>query len=507
MRWGAEFWLRVVIVAMFCVLIIKAPIVLFPFITSLIITILLTPLARFIYKGAGRLGIKRFPYDAAILISFAVFVAVIYLIAVHVFVPFIKEFREFIKSVPGMLDTAQLAIPEIERQYQLDLLPPEAKNLISRFVQDVGEYTLKLAQFSLSAIFSFASTIIELIVVPFVTFYMMKKGGAFISSFIGIFPDRYHAHLTQLFREIHFVLNAYIRGQLLLSILMSIVVFLGMWSMNIPYPLVIGFLAGIVEMIPLIGPIIGAVPPVLLGLLQGTGVMFQVIIFYIIVQQLDGHFVMPKLMGSIIDVHPVAIIAGVLVGGHLFGVVGMMISVPLVAVLQVLLRHMWFYDRYRTMRRQVMKKATVMSTLKKKIKEHQYKFTTQRKIVLQAFLDSKENHMSAEDVYEIVHEENPAIGLATVYRSLELFTSLELLKKLDFGDGRSRYELNDKTITHSHHHLICLGCGKVVEFSYDFLNDVKDKIQKENGFNIVDYQLKFYGYCKDCIKKANNNKG
>ena len=127
---------------------------------------------------------------------------------------------------------------------------------------------------------------------------------------------------------------------------MSIVVFLGMWSMNIPYPLVIGFLAGIVEMIPLIGPIIGAVPPVLLGLLQGTGVMFQVIIFYIIVQQLDGHFVMPKLMGSIIDVHPVAIIAG----GHLFGVVGMMISVPLVAVLQVLLRHMWFYDRYRTMR-------------------------------------------------------------------------------------------------------------------------------------------------------------
>ena len=154
-----------------------------------------------------------------------------------------------------------------------------------------------------------------------------------------------------------------------------------------------------------------------------------------------------------------------------------------------------------------MKKATVMSTLKKKIKEHQYKFTTQRKIVLQAFLDSKENHMSAEDVYEIVHEENPAIGLATVYRSLELFTSLELLKKLDFGDGRSRYELNDKTITHSHHHLICLGCGKVVEFSYDFLNDVKDKIQKENGFNIVDYQLKFYGYCKYCIKKANNNKG
>lgn len=92
-----------------------------------------------------------------------------------------------------MLDTAQLAIPEIERQYQLDLLPPEAKNLISRFVQDVGEYTLKLAQFSLSAIFSFASTIIELIVVPFVTFYMMKKEALlFLLSSVYFLTDIMH---------------------------------------------------------------------------------------------------------------------------------------------------------------------------------------------------------------------------------------------------------------------------------------------------------------------------
>ena len=107
-------------------------------------------------------------------------------------------------------------------------------------------------------------------------------------------------------------------------------------------------------------------------------------------------------------------------------------------------------------------------------------------------------------MYEMVRDENPDIGLATVYRSLELFTHLELLKKLDFGDGRSRYELNDHNLSHSHHHLICLGCGKVTEFSYDFLNEVKDKIKKENGFNIVDYQLKFYGYCKDCVKKNRN---
>lgn len=219
-----------------------------------------------------------------------------------------------------------------------------------KMIQEIGEYTLRLAQFSLSAIFSFASTVIELIVVPFITFYMMKKGRTFSNKFAELFPERYHAHIKNLFKEIHFVLKAYIHGQLLLSVLMAFLVFIGMWIMDIPYPLVIGLLAGVVEVVPIIGPIIGAVPPILLGLLQGSSVMIQVIIFYVVVQQLDSHFIMPKLMGSIIEVHPVAIIAGVLIGGSLKGILGMMIAVPAVAVLQILLRHMWYYDRYKVLR-------------------------------------------------------------------------------------------------------------------------------------------------------------
>ena len=70
-------------------------------------------------------------------------------------------------------------------------------------------------------------------------------------------------------------------------------------------------------------------------------------IFYIVVQQLDAHLVMPKLMGSVTNVHPVAIILGVLVGGQLYGIVGMMVAVPVLAVLQILLRHMWYYDTYK----------------------------------------------------------------------------------------------------------------------------------------------------------------
>lgn len=115
MKWGVEFWLRVVIAAAFAAVIIAAPSVLFPFVVSLIITTLLNPVAHAVYGQAQKMGWKKFPYDLAILFSFALFIAVIYLIAVHIFVPFISEFREFIKSVPGMLAAVQQAVPELEK--------------------------------------------------------------------------------------------------------------------------------------------------------------------------------------------------------------------------------------------------------------------------------------------------------------------------------------------------------------------------------------------------------
>lgn len=347
MKKGTEFWLRIAIITFFVLLIFLAPVILFPFGVSIFLAILLHPLAQFIQKNILRFKIKWFPYDFSIIISFIIFIAIVYSIGVHIFVPFINELREFIKSVPGTLEALQQMMISLEKEYSLSLLSPEAKTVIARVIQNIGEYTLKLAQFSISAVFSVASTLMELIVVPFITFYLMKKGKSFKNSFILLFPERYSNHLNLLFSEIYNVLHAYIRGQLLLSIIMTIFVCIGMSLFDIPYPLVIGLLSGVLEMVPIVGPIIGAIPPIILGLLQGTTTALQVAIFYIFIQQMDAHLIMPKLMGTVIKVHPIAIIGGVLIGGQLYGIIGMMISVPFIAVLQIILKHMWFYDRYK----------------------------------------------------------------------------------------------------------------------------------------------------------------
>jgi Fur family ferric uptake transcriptional regulator len=137
--------------------------------------------------------------------------------------------------------------------------------------------------------------------------------------------------------------------------------------------------------------------------------------------------------------------------------------------------------------------------LKKKLQERQHKMTPQRQIVLQIFLDHPGEHLSAEDVHGLLRDKRAEIGLATVYRSLELLSNLGILQKMEFGDGCSRYEVNTTDPkAHHHHHLICTRCNKVIEFEDDLLDDLERDICSKSGFKIQDHQVKFFGICKEC---------
>jgi len=137
----------------------------------------------------------------------------------------------------------------------------------------------------------------------------------------------------------------------------------------------------------------------------------------------------------------------------------------------------------------------------KKLHEQDYKITPQRQVILKAFLNNANEHLSAEEVYNIVKDQYPDIGLATVYRTLDLLVDLDILQRINFGDGRARYEFSSRT-EHHHHHLICLTCGKVLEFDHDLLESLENLITKKTDFQITDHQLKFYGYCRECKEKA-----
>ena len=144
----------------------------------------------------------------------------------------------------------------------------------------------------------------------------------------------------------------------------------------------------------------------------------------------------------------------------------------------------------------------ILSNINKKLIDQNYKLTSQRQLILDIFLKNQDKHLSAEDVHYIIKQQNSDIGLATVYRTLELLSELKVLHKINFGDGKSRYELNQTTSeTHHHHHLICIECHKVIEFEEDLLETLESVISKNSKFKIIDHQVKFHGYCEECQKE------
>lgn len=137
--------------------------------------------------------------------------------------------------------------------------------------------------------------------------------------------------------------------------------------------------------------------------------------------------------------------------------------------------------------------------LKEYIEGKKLRLTRQRELILEGFL-AVEEHISAEELYRIVSEKDPSIGLATVYRTMNLLVDCGLAHELNFGDGQARYE---HVFDHQHHdHLICNNCGKIVEFSSPMIEKLQEKISREKGFAVLNHKLELYGLCRDCKKES-----
>ncbi|MFO7172874.1 MAG: Fur family transcriptional regulator [Bacillota bacterium] len=130
--------------------------------------------------------------------------------------------------------------------------------------------------------------------------------------------------------------------------------------------------------------------------------------------------------------------------------------------------------------------------------ERGHKLTPQRWAILNIFLQNRGQHLSADEVYTQLKALYPNHGIATVYRTIDMLVDLGVLKKLEFGDGRSRFEICDPGEPQHHHHLICQQCGTVIEFQEDLVHSLEAAIQRKTGFLIQDRTIKFYGLCSQC---------
>ncbi len=137
--------------------------------------------------------------------------------------------------------------------------------------------------------------------------------------------------------------------------------------------------------------------------------------------------------------------------------------------------------------------------LQEHISKHHLKVTKERSAILRAFMET-ERHVTAEELYRSMKEKHASIGLATIYRTLNLFCECGLAEQRQFGDGQARYEL---TYNVNHHdHLVCTECKKIIEFENLDIEKLQEKVAKENRFTVFSHKLELYGLCSECAKSA-----
>lgn len=133
-----------------------------------------------------------------------------------------------------------------------------------------------------------------------------------------------------------------------------------------------------------------------------------------------------------------------------------------------------------------------------KLKEQGYKITEQRKVIFETILAHSDKHVTAEELYHYIIKKHPGVGLATVYRNVQLLSELKVIQKLNLEDGLTRYELALDEESHGHHHLICNNCKKMIEVKEDLMDSIEKLLDENYGFLVSDHQTKFYGLCKEC---------
>lgn len=172
---------------------------------------------------------------------------------------------------------------------------------------------------------------------PFLAFFMVKDGRNLVRTVMGLAPNDLFETALSLQHQVNYQIGQFVRARILESLIVGLVTALGLLIISFPYPLLLGMFAGLMNLIPYIGPIFGAVPALLIALINGySGLeITAVAMVYVIAQVIDAGFLIPLLVAKIVDLHPVTVILVIIAGAQLMGILGMIISIPVAGTLKV----------------------------------------------------------------------------------------------------------------------------------------------------------------------------
>ena len=289
-----------------------------------------------------RKGIKR------IYSIFGLFILVIGLIVwgVVVIVPKIQEqSMSFVENLPGYLDIIENKVNEILSDPIFSQVQDQLEASNEKLIASMTDIIQNLSRSTIQNIGSFfgavATVVLAVITMPFILFYLLKDGRQLAPYFVKFLPTKMRKPSLTVLKEMNDQVSSYIRGQLTVAFAVAIMFMVGFSLIGLDYAITLGIAAGFLNLIPYLGSFLAMVPAVFLGIVGGPVLLVKVLVVFVIEQTIEGRLISPLVLGNELSIHPVTILLVLLTSGKLFGLVGVILGIPVYAAAKVIITHIF----------------------------------------------------------------------------------------------------------------------------------------------------------------------
>lgn len=300
---------------------------------SLVLAYLFNPLVNYLEQQ----GLKRLHG------VFAIYLAILGIILILAFVVVpnsTHEIRSLIQNMPGYFNNISNILDDLYYRYIATLgeLPPILQGvdlIISENINKLENLFTEGIRSIVSGMVSFFTKIVSIVLTPILTLYFLVDKDIFTKKVKELIPRKYKEEILYLAREIDISVSQFIRGRILLATFVGISTTIVLLIMDIDFAIVIGFITGVADIIPYIGPFLGFLPAVIFAFISSPVKAVWIGVIFILIQWVENNILAPKIIGHRTGMHPLTVLLSLLIGGSLFGVLGMIFSVPMVAIIKI----------------------------------------------------------------------------------------------------------------------------------------------------------------------------
>jgi|YNPBryunderm2012_1023409.scaffolds.fasta_scaffold00418_4 predicted PurR-regulated permease PerM len=258
-----------------------------------------------------------------------------------------NQIMSLVKDIPKYYNVLTDGLKHLQDMFQTN---PAMQKMVDSFLASIQprieSYLSDIGIKSFNFIISLTNSIFTLILAIVLNFYFLIDMENIERWFISIIPENIKDKTLNALKEINSSFKSFLKAQLILCLFVGLADGLGAWILGVNYPLILGIIAGFTEIIPYLGPFIGAIPAIIVALTISPWKALEVSIWYLVVQQLEAHFVVPNVMGKTMGLHPLTVIFSLLVFGKLLGFWGVILAVPIAAMIKIILK-IYFTDIWK----------------------------------------------------------------------------------------------------------------------------------------------------------------